>query len=84
MKHLFDQVSIYIHNNFEAICGASIGTTLGIKQIALTTTEELTTELILQKLILVTICALLGGIFGALGKWLIEEIKTWIKNEQKR
>jgi hypothetical protein len=30
-------------------------------------------------LILVTVCALLGGIFGALGKWLIEEIKTWVK-----
>jgi hypothetical protein len=79
MKHLIDEIGIYIHDNFEAICGASIGTTLGIKQVAVVTTEELTTELILQKLILVTVCALLGGIFGALGKWLIEEIKTWIK-----
>jgi hypothetical protein len=86
MKHLLDDMSIYIHENFERLCGATVGLTAGVKHVA-TQEQDINLETILQKVLLVALYAIVGGIFGGIGKWAIDEFKAYIKNrrnEQKR
>ena len=86
MKHFIDYWSIYIHENFEKICGTTVGLTAGVKHVA-TQEQDINLETILQKVLLVALYAIVGGIFGGIGKWAIDEFKAYIKNrknEQKR
>lgn len=87
MKHFVDSISIYIHDNFERLCGASVGIGAGVKHVAQDSTQDISIEIILQKVALVALYAIVGGIFGGIGKWGIDEFKAYIKkrrNEQKR
>ena len=79
MKHLYQHISIYLHDRFETICGTGIGLGAGIKQVAENPTQDINPEIILQKVLLVALYAIIGGIFGALGKWIIDEVKAYIK-----
>jgi membrane protein YqaA with SNARE-associated domain len=86
MKHIVDQIGIYIHENFERLCGATVGIGAGVKHVV-TQEQEINLETILQKVLLVALYAIVGGIFGGIGKWAIDEFKAYIKkykNEQKR
>jgi hypothetical protein len=86
MKHFIDYWSIQIHENFEKICGTAVGLTAGVKHVA-TQEQDINLETILQKVLLVALYAIVGGIFGGIGKWAIDEFKAYIKNrknEQKR
>ena len=87
MKHFIDSIGIHIHDNFEKICGTAVGLTAGVKHVAQDSTQDISIEIILQKVALVALYAIVGGIFGGIGKWAIDEFKAYIKkrrNEQKR
>ena len=78
MKHLYQYFSIWIHEKFETICGTSIGLSAGIQQVA-TQEQGINLELILQQVLLVALYAIIGGLFGAIGKWIVDEVKAYIK-----
>jgi hypothetical protein len=80
LKHLYQSVVYIIHQHYAEGLGSVISSGYYLTSLAKSTTEQS----IAMGVLMAAIFALIGGIFGGIGKWIIDEIREYRNKLRKK